>query len=74
MRCASSEDFELRYIGYRGLNLTFEMREGIIKHSRDYDAREIPELKEYLLDQRPTAGSADHRFDRRDRLQHRRPR
>ena len=47
------EDFELRYIGYRGLNLTFEMREGIIKHSRDYDAAKFPELKEYLLDQRP---------------------
>jgi len=47
------EDFELRYIGYRGLNLTFEMREGIIKHSRDYDAAQFPELKEYLLDQRP---------------------
>ena len=47
------EDFELRYIGYRGLNLTFEVREGIIKHSRDYDAAKFPELKEYLLDQRP---------------------
>jgi dGTPase len=47
------EDFELRYIGYRGLNLTFEVREGIIKHSRDYDAVKFPELKEYLLEQRP---------------------
>src|SRR5438128_4422816 len=47
------EDFELRYIGYRGLNLTFEVREGIIKHSRDYNAAKFPELKEYLLDQRP---------------------
>ncbi len=47
------EDFELRYIGYRGLNLTFEMREGIIKHSRDYDVAKFPELKEYLLDHRP---------------------
>src|SRR3954466_8753085 len=47
------EDFEMRYIGYRGLNLTFEMREGIIKHSRDYDAAKFPELKEYLLEQRP---------------------
>jgi dGTPase len=35
------------------LNLTFEVREGIIKHSRDYDARQFPELAEYLLDQRP---------------------
>lgn len=47
------EDFELRYAGFRGLNLTFEMREGIIKHSRDYCALEHPELREYLLDLRP---------------------
>ncbi|MFB3815619.1 MAG: deoxyguanosinetriphosphate triphosphohydrolase [Terriglobales bacterium] len=47
------EDFELRYIGFRGLNLTFEVREGIIKHSRDYSAAEFPELAEYLLDLRP---------------------
>jgi dGTPase len=47
------EDFEQRYAAFRGLNLTFEVREGIIKHSRDYDAAEHPELAEYLLDQRP---------------------
>src|SRR4030088_3498725 len=47
------EDFEQRYAGFRGLNLTFEVREGIIKHSREYDAAEHPELAEYLLDQRP---------------------
>jgi dGTPase len=47
------EDFELRYAAFRGLNLTFEVREGIIKHSRDYDPAEFPELSEYLLDQRP---------------------
>src|SRR5690242_598682 len=47
------EDFELRYAAFPGLNLTFEVREGIIKHSRDYSAREFPELAEYLLDQRP---------------------
>jgi dGTPase len=47
------EDFEQRYAAFRGLNLTFEVREGIIKHSRDYDASEHPELAEYLLDQRP---------------------
>jgi dGTPase len=47
------EDFELRYAAFRGLNLTFEVREGIIKHSRDYSANEHPELAEYLLDQRP---------------------
>jgi dGTPase len=47
------EDFELRYIAFRGLNLTFEVREGIIKHSHDYTEAQHPELKEYLLDQRP---------------------
>jgi dGTPase len=47
------EDFEVRYARFRGLNLTFEVREGIIKHSRDYPANQFPELAEYLLDQRP---------------------
>src|SRR5258706_3167923 len=47
------EDFEQRYAAFRGLNLTFEVREGIIKHSREYDAAEHPELAEYLLDQCP---------------------
>ena len=47
------EHFELRYPEFRGLNLTFEVREGIIKHSRDWSAQEFPELAEYLLDQRP---------------------
>src|SRR6202158_6271254 len=47
------EDFEVRYARFRGLNLTFEVREGIIKHSHDYSADQFPELAEYLLDQRP---------------------
>ena len=47
------EQFEQRYLEYSGLNLTFEVREGIIKHSRDYPAAEFPHLAEYLLDQRP---------------------
>ena len=47
------EDFEMRYAAFRGLNLTFEVREGIVKHSRDYSADQFPELLEYLLDQRP---------------------
>jgi dGTPase len=47
------EDFELRYANFRGLNLTFEVREGIIKHSHDYNKAEHSELAEYLLDQRP---------------------
>ncbi len=47
------ENFEQRYPAFAGLNLTFEVREGIIKHSRDYDVKEFPELTEYFLDQRP---------------------
>ena len=47
------EDFELRYAGFPGLNLTFEVREGIIKHSRDYDPREFADLEEYALAERP---------------------
>ena len=47
------EDFEMRYAAFRGLNLTFEVREGIIKHSHDYLAEKFPELAEYLLDHRP---------------------
>ncbi|HEX6803002.1 MAG TPA: deoxyguanosinetriphosphate triphosphohydrolase [Terriglobales bacterium] len=47
------EDFELRYAAFAGLNLTFEVREGIIKHSHDYSPAEFPQLSEYLLDQRP---------------------
>ena len=47
------EDFEMRYAAFRGLNLTFEVREGIIKHSRDYSAADHPELVEYSVDQRP---------------------
>ena len=47
------EDFEQRYAAFPGLNLTFEVREGIIKHSRDYAVKDHPELVEYLLDRRP---------------------
>jgi dGTPase len=48
------EDFELRYAAFRGLNLTFEVREGIIKHSHDWDsAAASPELRQYLLELRP---------------------
>ena len=47
------EHFEQRYAAHRGLNLTLGVREGIIKHSRDYDAEKHPELAEYFLDERP---------------------
>jgi dGTPase len=47
------EHFEQRYADFRGLNLSFEVREGIIKHSRDYLPSDYPQLAEYLLEQRP---------------------
>jgi dGTPase len=47
------EHFEQRYAAHRGLNLTLGVREGIIKHSRDYNADQYPELAEYLLGRRP---------------------
>jgi dGTPase len=47
------EHFEQRYAAHRGLNLTLGVREGIIKHSRDYSADQHPELAAFLLDQRP---------------------
>ena len=47
------EQFEQRYPDFPGLNLTFEVREGIIKHSREYPAAEFPELAEYQLELRP---------------------
>jgi dGTPase len=47
------EQFEQRYADFPGLNLTFEVREGIVKHSRDYDAVEFPQLAEYVLGLRP---------------------
>src|SRR6516164_3414624 len=47
------EQFEQRYADFPGLNLTFEVREGIIKHSRDYAPGEFPQLQEYRLEQRP---------------------
>ena len=33
------EHFEQRYARFPGLNLTFEVREGIVKHSRDFARR-----------------------------------
>ncbi|MBI3678792.1 MAG: dNTP triphosphohydrolase [Acidobacteria bacterium] len=47
------ESFEQRYAMFSGLNLTFEVREGIVKHSRDIEAGEDPLLEEYLPGLRP---------------------
>jgi dGTPase len=45
--------FEERYPAFRGLNLTLAVREGIVKHSRDYIPDEHPELSDLFLDQLP---------------------
>lgn len=47
------ETFENPYACFPGLNLTFEVREGIVKHSRDFEPSEIPELDGYLPGQKP---------------------
>lgn len=47
------ESFEQRYARFPGLNLTFEVREGIVKHSRDLEPGCAPELDEYLPGSRP---------------------
>lgn len=45
------ESFEQRYAEFPGLNLTFETREGIVKHSRDLVPHQDPE--EYRPGERP---------------------
>jgi dGTPase len=47
------ETFEQRYARFPGLNLTFEVREGIVKHSHDFEPGERPDLEEYLPGLRP---------------------
>jgi dGTPase len=47
------EIFEQRYARFPGLNLSFEVREGIAKHSRDFGPGENPDLEEYLPGLRP---------------------
>ncbi len=44
---------EERYPRFAGLNLTFEVREGIVKHSREIEPDEAEELQEFLPGQRP---------------------
>lgn len=45
--------FEERYPTHRGLNLTLAVREGIVKHSRDYSSAAHPELAEFFLNEYP---------------------
>jgi dGTPase len=47
------ENFEHRYARFPGLNLTFEVREGIVKHSRDVEPGASPLTDEYLPGYRP---------------------
>lgn len=47
------ESFEHPYARFPGLNLTFEVREGIVKHSRDFEPGEFPDLDEYLPGLKP---------------------
>src|SRR6202000_3073331 len=47
------ESFENTYARFPGLNLTFEVREGIVKHSRDFMPGEFPDLEEYLPGLKP---------------------
>jgi dGTPase len=47
------DGLEQRYARFDGLNLTFEVREGIIKHSREVEPGLDPELDELLPGQRP---------------------
>lgn len=47
------ELIERRYAMFPGLNLTFELREGIVKHSHDLVPGEFPFLDEYLPGEMP---------------------
>jgi dGTPase len=46
------DELEERYAEFRGLNLTFECREGILKHCSQRHARELGELGERFLKRR----------------------
>ena len=50
------EILEERYPGFTGLNLCWETREGIIKHSTDYDQAADASVAEYDPALRPTTG------------------
>ena len=39
------EELEERYPGFPGLNLTWEVREGIVKHTTEYDASDAPQYE-----------------------------
>ena len=64
------DELEERYAEFRGLNLTFECREGILKHCSARNARELGELGR-AIHQAAAAGArgADRQPRGRDRLQ-----
>ena len=47
------DELEERYARFHGLNLTFEVREGIVKHSREVPADAPREMREFLPGQCP---------------------
>jgi dGTPase len=47
------ESFEQRYARFPGLNLSFEVREGMVKHSHDFVPGEDAELDRFLPGKRP---------------------
>lgn len=47
------DSLEERYARFDGLNLTLEVREGIIKHSRELNSTDDPELQDLLPGVRP---------------------
>ncbi len=47
------ESFEQRYTRFPGLNLSFEVREGMVKHSHDFEPGESPQSDRFLPGQRP---------------------
>ncbi len=47
------DQLEERYARFHGLNLTFEVREGIVKHSREVPADAPEELRDFLPGKRP---------------------
>ncbi|MDQ6959474.1 MAG: dNTP triphosphohydrolase, partial [Mariprofundaceae bacterium] len=45
------EKLEHRYVKFPGLNLSFETREGIVKHTSPHDLPRVADLAEYRLDE-----------------------
>ena len=59
------EIFEQRYARFPGLNLTFEVREGIVKHSRDFEQGENSGVRRIPSRLAAASGGPAHRPGRR---------